>query len=904
MKDRVFGTYRLLTAVLLIAAGILLPSCSTKKNTFVRRSYHNLTSHYNVWWNGDQSVKAGDQLLSSRVKDDYSNVLRLFNYGKREDGLALNESMDRAIQKGAVCVQKHSMKFNSREQVKWIDDSYLMMGIGHFYKHDYIAAKRTFNFVASQYDYNNIKYTAELWLAKTYIETEEYTKAEAVLQSLMVKMAETDNLPKYFVRNFDYVMADYYIATKRYGNALPHLYSGMSMSKDRNLNTKALFIAGQILYFQNNLEQASDVFRRVIKRNPHYELAFESKLYMAKSYEATTGNHAQIMRMFDKMLKDSKNEEYIDRIYFAMADVELKSGNRRQGKEYLKKSVAKATTDRRQQAASSLLLANLLFDDSEYVVSQAYYDTAVSAIDNTYPGYDSLMNRSAVLTDLVSNLVVVQTQDSLLMLAKLDSTSRNAIIDKVIENYVAEQERLRKEEEIKELNELMKDANPDAKMPETTPTRSTVEWYFYNETALTQGSSAFLKKWGRRQLADNWRISDKQSLSFVDGSSDVAQADKDDEAEGQEEGDDKAEAKTYGPTDRGYYMNDIPFSEEKQALADSSIAVALYNIGLIYMDKLDDYPRSLEAFGELDRRYPGNSNEVKSWFAMHRIYEKMSDQTKSDKYKYRIVDKYPDTDYAKVILDPEYFAKKEKADNALAEFYEQTYSNYLSGNWRKVKNSVAQAHALYPTDTVFMSKFDFMNAMARGKTEPVDTLGAELYRLVKKYPDSEVRPRAIDMLQVLNEKYDLNIDLTDLVETDKEPEKVYPYTYNPNSQHFVIVIADSKVLRLEPLKVRISDFNKKQFRTKKFVVKSMMFENRKNLISIGNFTDETEANEYVTSMFLSDYLFGGVDAESYMVMSISAENYPIFYKNKNIDEYKEFINLYTTKNAKIHRQKH
>lgn len=862
----------------------------------MRRSYHNLTSHFNVWWNGDQSIKAGEEQLEQRVKNDYTQILRMYNYGTREDGLSLNESMDRAIQKGSVCVQKHSMKFNQRERVKWIDDSYLMMGIGHFYKHDYIAAKRTFDYVAAQYDYSNIKYSANLWLAKTYIETEQFTKAEALLQSLQVKLAETDDVPKDVVRSFDYVMADYYIATRKYPNAVPHLYNGMLLCKDRNLNTKALFVIGQIYYQQNDYRQASEVFGKVIRRNPEYELSFESKLYLAKAFNADEGGKEKLMKMFDKMLKDSKNTEYLDRIYFAMADVELKAGNRSAGEDYLMKSVAKAAANRRQRANSSLLLANLLFDDENYIPSQAYYDTAMQSIDNTYPGYDSLLNRSAVLTELVQNLVIVQTQDSLLRLAVMDSVSRNAVIDKVIADYQAEQERLQKMEELKELNEM---ANADSKIdevPAAAPSQSR-DWYFYNEQALAQGNTAFLKKWGRRELADNWRISDKQSISFLEGNgTDTAYDDSEQkESDGDNPEEKKEPEKSYTPTDRGYYLKDIPFTEEQQTESNLSIAAALYNIGLIYMDKLNDYPRSLEAFSELDKRYPGNENEVKSWFAMHRIYENLKEQTKSDMYKYKIIDKYPDSDFAKIILDPDYFVKQAQNQNAIVGLYEQTYEAFNSKKWRTVKRNVSQAHEQYASDTVYMDRFDFMNAIARGKTEKIDTLGWELYRLVKKYPNSQVRPRALDMIQILNDRFHLNIDVSDLTTADEKPKKEYPYTYNPDCQHFVVVIADSKAVRLEPLKVRISDFNKKQFRMKKFVVKSLVFENRKNLVSIGNFDNETDAKEYITAMFFNDYIFGGLSETDYTVLYISTENYPIFYKNKNIDEYNEFLEAYTAK---------
>ena len=176
--------------ILLVALGIavLLAGCSTKRNTFTRRAYHNLTSHFNVYWNGEYALQEGAKSLRRTVKDDYSKVLRVYNYGTKAEAASLNSRMDRALEKTSICVQKHSMKFGGRERVRWIDDSYLVMAKAHFYKQDYIAARRTFDFVATEYSKNPIALVANMWLAKTYIQTEDYPKAIATIESLQGKL--------------------------------------------------------------------------------------------------------------------------------------------------------------------------------------------------------------------------------------------------------------------------------------------------------------------------------------------------------------------------------------------------------------------------------------------------------------------------------------------------------------------------------------------------------------------------------------------------------------------------------------------------------------------------------------------------------------------------------------------
>ena len=221
---------------------LLFSGCSTKKNTLTRRMFHNLTSHYNIYFNGEASLKEGEKQLRNVVRDDYSKVLRVYNYGTDQNGMSLNSVMDRALEKTSICVQKHSMKFNNRERVRYIDDAYLVMGKAHFFKHDYISAKRTFDFVAEEYSYNDITLVANMWLIKTYIQTEEYPKAVAKIEQLLARSAGVSKPPKELMRNMDFTIADYYIAVKDYNKAVPYLKSGIMLNNDRDLRTRAMFI--------------------------------------------------------------------------------------------------------------------------------------------------------------------------------------------------------------------------------------------------------------------------------------------------------------------------------------------------------------------------------------------------------------------------------------------------------------------------------------------------------------------------------------------------------------------------------------------------------------------------------------------------------------------------------------
>ena len=868
----------------LVAAMMAFTGCSTKKNTVTRRAYHNLTSHYNVYWNGEHSLQEGDRQLKTNAKDDYSQVLRVYNYGTKTEAMALNSQMDRAIQKTAVCVQKHSMKFNGKERVKWIDDAYLVMAKAHFYKQDYIAAKRTFDFVSTEFRNNDIALVSDLWLVKTYTQTEQYPKAIATIEQLQAKMATRKKLPKELHRNFDLTVADYFIATKDYRSAINYLKAGMLETNNRDLRTRARFILGQIYMELNDGKRATEQFKKVIKKNPPYEMLFEARMNMAKMGSA--GNAKELYKMLNRMLNDRKNEEYADRIYYAMAELALREDDVNKAIGYFRQSVAESSNNRIQRANSALKVATILFERNDYELSQAYYDTAVSAMDKKYPGYDSIYNISRTLNDLVTNLTVIREQDSLLRVANMDTVSRNALIDKIIAQVIEEEKLQKEQEQYEEQLALMGGAIPKTNTTSTDLGRDE-GWYYYNETTLRNGFNEFSKKWGMRKLEDNWRISDKRSI----GNGLLSDLDKYDKEESEKESSDTTAVATNH--DRAYYLKDLPFTPEQQAEAHQQIASSLYNVGFIYLDRLSDYDRSIESYEKLDTRYPGNEKELPAWYALYKMHNDLKHTEQAEDYKSRILSKYPESSYASLILDPNYFEKLKEESQQASIMYSKTYEAFQQGQYYRVRMNTERAMSLYAADTTFAPRFALLDAISRGRLETVDTMAYALLKVVKTYPTSSVHNYALELLQHVNKEYKLGIDLSAFALANKggdaEEELKWPYVKEPDVQHMVMIVFNSKTIRTEPLKVRLSDFNKKEHRFKSFEVKNMLLEGNTMVITLSYFENEQEAKDYITSMFITDYLFGGMNKEDYSVLPISVNNFAIFLKEKSVEDYKAFL---------------
>ena len=888
-------TYTLLFVLFLLLAGITLNSCSTKKNTWTRRAYHNVTCHYNVYWNGLMSLEEGEVLQHEKIKDNYKTILKVYNYGTKADAKTLFPKMDRTIEKASIAIQKHSMYFGGKEQVKWVAQSYLMMGIAHFYKQDYIPARRVFDYVYNEYKDNPIRYEGLLWLAKTYIQMERPAKAEATL-NLLTSKTDDDIFPTKVYNELPLVEADFYLSQKNYAAAYPFLERALELNKNRFFTNRVLFILGQINQKDGDFQRATRYYSKLIKRNPDYELAFNARLNLAQSYDSKTGNSKAITKLLMKMTKESKNKEFLDQIYYALADVALKDNNDTLAVNYLRKSVASSINNNYQKTVSSLKVADLYFKETEYKFSKLYYDTAMMALPADFPNYFQIKERAEILTGIVEQHQTIKEQDSLQTLARMSPEERNAIIDAAIERYkVAEEERIKREEEEKEAKEAEQIALKNGMQPGMGMGRRSGpggppslgagngKWYFYNPQALSKGYSEFVRKWGKRRLTDNWRLSDKRQMMLEtdDLNGETARADST-----ISDSISKASSKTT-PYDREFYLNGLPKTDADFEASDKMILEAYHKLGNLYKESLHDTASAISVYNELLKRFPDNKYELESWFALYQLYSGKGEASETAKYKNLILTKYPDSDFAKVIIDPDYFVKLAQKKGQIVKLYDRTYKAFEREQYFRVLSFANKAIEEYPDNKSLMPRFLYLRAIALGKATTADSMYTEMKALVAAYPQSEVTPQAKQILKTLRAEYGFDGGVK--AEKGKKAKKNVKYKVLKKIPFFVILAVDGNKVKINPLKVRISDFDKKYFRLRKLRIKSLQLDNQRVLITIGNFSNKNDAANYYRAIKNDEYVLSGLSKDDYQIFPISTKNYPIMYRDKDVKGYLEFM---------------
>nr|MDA3819841.1 tetratricopeptide repeat protein [Candidatus Delongbacteria bacterium] len=628
-------------------------SCSTEKNTWLNRTYHNITAHYNVYFNGREAYRKGIQRIEDQVDFDFTRRCPIYILGNEETAQIAISEMDKAIKKASKTIKKHSIKVNPKrkegrltedeqefmeknEYNKWVDDSYLLLGKAYFVKNEFLPARQNFEYILREFPNEPIRYQAMIWLGRTALATNNLQTAKKWIDQIDAE----EEFPEDLQAEFEILNAAYYLVLNNEERAIPHLKKAIEENKDKKQRTRHQYILAQIYKDQQNYRKAAENFEIVTKKSSDYKLEFNAKINMGECYGKMGGSYKEMHKLLSKMLKDDKNIEYMDQIYYALAEVEYKNGKTEQAIEHYKLSSEHVVTNTSQKAQSCLRLGDIYYEKPNYRLSQAYYDTCILNLSREHPRFNEINSLSKNLNKLVNNLDVVQAQDSLQRIAGLSEKERNQIIDSLIQVVREEEQRQKELQQHQQQNSMLFDQRRGTSRVNAP---SGGKWYFYNPATLSFGANEFQKKWGKRKLEDHWRRSNKAVIA--------------DNAMGEDSTASDSTAETNRVTDnksREYYLQGLPLTDSLMAVSNQNIKEALFNLGDIYYDDFNDYDKSISAFEELNSRFPKHEYKLLSYYNLYELYQKKDKPSKSQTYKEKIINQFPDSRYAKILKNPNY----------------------------------------------------------------------------------------------------------------------------------------------------------------------------------------------------------------------------------------------------------
>ena len=726
-------------------AALLLSGCSNTKNTASRRAFHNLTAHYNVYFNANEYYNEGVQKIESDLRCDYTEILPVFKIDAPGAADIARSDMDACVQKCGKNILTHSITskpkkhygrggmdqselefYNKPDFCKWIDDTYLLMGKANYVAADYDRAESSFRLVTTRFKHEPAKFEAQMWLAKTMCMQRNYTEALETIS----KLNSDKRHPKKLDRGIYMTYADIYIAVRKYPEAIESLQKAIDLTRNKNKKAWLIYILGDINRRCGNYNDAKENYLQVIKINPDYATVFNAKINLATVFDEgsdTDKIKAELMRL----ARDENNAEYKDQIYYAMAEVERRSGNMDKALEYYKTSAHVSTTNDIQKAKSYLASANIYFDRHDYINAQKYYDSTMTYLPKTYSEYDEISHKSENLSLLTGYINQANYQDSIQRVAAMPESRRNQIVTQIIADVAAREAAAQNPQQYYGggdnsygVQYLGQDGNPNF----------AGKWYLYNTTSLNYGKSEFVKKWGQRRLEDNWRRKNKNTEII-------------DETE-QEEVKDTA---TAALNDRmpDYYLRNLPLTDSAMTVSKNIEAESWFAAADVYYEKMNDPAKAIETLLYLNQKNPKHYLMPQSLYTLYKLYKYQGENSLAEYTKGQLISNYPESGYAKILGDPDYLKNVQARKDSALRVYNLALSSFQGGSYQYCISLCTQSENTY-ADLKIAENFYYLEARAHGRMQNIPAMRSVLETFVKRFPKSDLLPAAKNKLESLN----------------------------------------------------------------------------------------------------------------------------------------------------------
>ena len=921
---------------------LLLTGCSTKKNTKGSRFYHAMTTRYNVYFNGNEAYKSGCKAIEKGNKDNYMEMLPLYPIGNKSTVGTGSGDFERAIEKSQKAIAVHSIKrkpprkpgkrytpeykqwLARREFNPFLHNAWMLMGKAQFQKGDFPEAAATFSYIARLYaGQPKITANARIWLAQCYTQMGWYYDAEDVLQKV-----NNDSLPATLAPAYSRTYGHYLLGSQRYREAIPHLLTTIKNEKNKRQKSREYFLLGQLYQLLQDPAKAYQAYGKVIKLSPPYEMELNARIRQTECFSyGELSNPAQVKKATDKlyrMTRSDKNKEYLDQIHYALGNIYLSAKDTAQAIKEYHLGVEKSTRGGVEKGILQLTLGNLCWQMGRYAEAQTAYADATGLLDKTHPEYEELTRRSEVLDELVPFATAVELQDSLQHLASLDSAARMVVIDTLIARVIQKEEeekRLAKEAERDAMREAAENAANAPQRPTTTqPTVPTGDnsWYFYNSQLVTQGKADFQRLWGRRKLEDNWRRRNKTVVSLDDFDPvnyDEPTAEGDSIGNGGTQDENiSGDGESLQPAAPGselaadttaideknplFYLQQIPLTEEAMAASNEILSDGLFNMGMIYKDKLEDFPRAEHSFGRLIHDFPDFAQLDEAYYNLFLMLGRMERMADANLYKQQLIERFPDSKYAKTLSDPDFAYNAVYGKHLEDSLYADTYKKYQAGEYNRVVTNAELSAKKYPMGQ-HRPKFMFLHAVSALQRGDQKQFLSELKELVQQYPENEITDLAAHILKGVQEgrllsegsvsfgsiwsrrNADIASDSTRTAGMDSIPE----FSAERNTPFVFVLAYEEGKVNENQLLYEVARYNFSSFMVKNF---DLAFSHDRGIgrLVISSFANYDEAQYYQRQLYADPHMnerLSGMRA-----ILISQANYELLNQFYSFDDYDTF----------------
>ncbi len=841
---------------------LFLTSCSRKKNSFVSRNYHAVTTEYNTLYNGEVAFEEGRESLISTFNDNYWDILPIERIAfsdeisirlKEDDG---DPNFLKAEEKAIKAIQKHSMKIDGEEYNPQIDEAFMLLGKARYFDQRFVPALEAFNYVLAYYPKSNNIAQAKIWKQKTNIRLDNN---EVAIENLLKIFKIEDKLKDQDKADAYAMLAQAYLNLKHKDTALIYIKEATRLTKRNEERGRYNFIKGQLYNGLGEKDSANLAFQEVIDLNRKIPRKYliNAHIEQARNFDYENGDQLVLLELLEKLQNNRENRPFLDKIYYAKAAYFKKTNQIDSALANYNKSLREDSQDKYLNSRDYLALAEHNFDSAQYQTAGSYYDSVMGELDDRTREFRIIRKKRENLTDVIKYEELSQRNDSILTLTSLSEEEQRVFFETYIAK-IKEQERQDSISRVDEIrnNEFFKSNNKATsdRSGGSSSGNSIGDFYFYNTTAVAFGRQAFTKRWGKRSLTDGWRISERQTVSLKGGSLPSLV--------------DSGEEDTSLTVDD--YLAKIPKGEKALDSLKKERDFAYFQLGLIYKEKFKEYPLAsnrLEKLLDIDPEeqliLPAKYNLYQIYTQMDALFPSETHGAKANNYKQDITTNYPDSRYASILNNPNTALEQDASspeaiyNGLFREFQNQRFGSLLTSLDERIEQFYGDP---------FLPKFELLKATALGRYKGYNAYNEALKYVALTYPRTDEGKKAQQLLNKVIPKMQFRSFGNE--DTAVNWKIVYAFT---NSD-----IQSATALK-EQLDTALETLGYSNYATSLDV-----YNDRQTFVVVHYLNSKSQAEGLVELLAINKELKKPIIKENTIIAS---ENYKLVQLHKNLEEY-------------------
>lgn len=693
-------------------------SCSTHKNKALNKGYHSVVSSYNVLFNGEMSIDEGFLQTQESFVDNFWEILPVEKINISKDIITVdgieNDNFLKAEEKAAKTIQKHSMQINNVEYNSKITQAYLLLGRARYFDQRFIPALDAFNQVYKRNLVNEEWNFSVIWKAKCNIRLEQEELAIELLKTLLKKEKLSSKIKT--EANAGIAMA--YLQLEKNDSAIKPLKTASLNEKNKHNKARYLYILGQLYEKNNKIDSAYAVFKKIVdfKRSIPRNVFINAKL-KTLLYDPVNGSETE----FNKIIKNIENKPFLDKIYYAYSKTLFSKDSINKAILFLNKAIKESGSDKELLARGFEKLSKVYFKKSNYLMAGKYLDSTLNNLDKNLKKHWELKKQKNGLNLVVKLEENINLYDSLIKLSGYNNSKLNDILN-----------------QIKTKNVLLKQKSVENRPVDVLRNRNNnrSNFYFYDLKLVELGKKSFESVWGQRTRESYWRkISSKP----------ISKTEKTEKIELSETSLEEIEI------DNSELLKRIPRTKNQKDSINRLKNRSYLKLAEIYLEKYNNYTLTENRLTYLLNSNPSKEVLSEANYLLYKSYKKQN-KKEAENIRFKIIEKFPNTKFAKILKDRNNLMIEEKETLKLLDSFQSLFKNQ---NFEQVLVGIENQIAFIENKDISIN-FDLLRAQTIGKLEGILKYNEELKSIIDRYPNNSKTVELKEISREINRKWQIN----------------------------------------------------------------------------------------------------------------------------------------------------